>query len=162
MVVDEVDDLAMPRRQAGEATAPNFSPMLCLERRFPIVRRIAGVYGSFVRRLVPTPHLGQRLVTGDGQQPGRDRRARLESAGLPPDVEEHFAGDVLPERLAADEPQYETVDARMMPCEQDLHREPVAGCDLCDQRLVRVVLGRGRPPPGGDTRDELGKVVAHG
>src|SRR6266568_4397660 len=54
-----------------------------------------------------------------------------------------------------------TVDARMMPCEQDLHRESVAGCDLCDQRLVRVVFGRGRPPLGGNTRDEPGKVVAH-
>jgi len=65
------------------------------------------------------------------------------------------------ERLAAEQPQYETVDARMMPCEQDLHRESVAGCDLCDQRLVRVVFGRGRPPLGGNTRDEPGKVVAH-
>src|SRR5262249_17309536 len=94
------------------------------EGRVRIVGRVAGVDGPFIGRLGPPPQLGQRLVTGNGQQPGRDRRARLEPVGLPPDPKEHFAGDVLRQRLAAEQPQYETVDARMMPGEQDLHRKP--------------------------------------
>src|SRR5260370_21230406 len=41
VVVDEVDDLAMPRGQPGEAVAPNLSPMLARERRFWLLRRLA-------------------------------------------------------------------------------------------------------------------------
>src|SRR5262252_2712732 len=136
--------------------------MLDREGRFRIVRRVAGVHAPRIRwRLGPAPQFGQRLVTGDGQEPGRDRRAALESVGFPPDVEEYLAGDILGEGLAAEQPQYEAVDTRMVPCEQDLHREPVAGCDLCDERLVRIVLGRGRSLRGGYSRHEPGKVAAH-
>jgi hypothetical protein len=136
--------------------------MLDREGRFRIVRRVAGVHAPRIRwRLGPAPQFGQRLVTGDGQEPGRDRRAGLEPVGLPPDVEEYLAGDILGEGLAAEQPHDEPVDARMMPCEQDLHREPVAGCDLCDERLVRIVFGGGRWPLRGDSRHEPGKVAAH-
>jgi hypothetical protein len=50
----------------------------------------------------------------------------------------------------------------MVAGEQNLHGEPVAGCDLGDQRRVRgVVILRFRRPPGGDIRDKSGKVAAH-
>jgi hypothetical protein len=83
------------------------------------------------------------------------------TGGLAASIEEYLAGDILGEGLAGEQPQYEAVDARMMPCEQDLHREPVAGCDLCDERLVRIVFGGGRSLLGGDSRHEPGKVAAH-
>src|SRR5262249_12504342 len=95
-------------------------------------------------------------------KPGRDCRACLEPPRLPPDVEEYLAGDILGEGLAAEQPQYEAVDTRMVPCEQDLHREPIAGCDLCDERLVRIVLGRGRSLRGGYSRTSPAKSLRIG
>src|SRR5712691_3648114 len=42
--------------------------------------------------------------------------------------------------LVADEPQHEPIDAHVMPREQKMHRELVAGRDPPDQRLVRCGL----------------------
>jgi hypothetical protein len=50
----------------------------------------------------------------------------------------------------------------MVPREQYLHCEPVAGRDLCNQRRVGVVfvLRVGRSP-GDDPRGEPNKVIVH-
>src|SRR5262249_51211256 len=86
--------------------------------------------------------------TRDRQEPGRECRARLEAVSLSPHAQEHVAGQILRGRGIADQPQYEAIDPGVVAREQDLHRQAVAGGDLADQRLVRVVVpGRARALP---------------
>jgi hypothetical protein len=61
---------------------------------------------------------------------------------LPPNVEKHFADQILRGRFVAHHPQHEPVDADMMAREQHLHREPIAAGDASDQNLVRSRLHR--------------------
>ena len=144
VVVDEIDDLPMLPGKLLHASPQDFPAMLVLEQDFRIIRRIADVRALVVDRLLgPMSQLGERLVTRDGQNPSGDRRARLEPVRLTPHAEERLAGDIFRDRIIADDPQYETIDPDMVPCEQDLHREPVAGRDLLDQCLIRMF-----PPSG--------------
>ena len=110
--------------------------------------RIVGLILDLRRRLLiqlllrPAPQRRQRLEAGDAQHPGRHRRAALEFSGLPPDVEEHLADQVLRRRFVAHQPQHEPVHPHMVPREQHLHGEPVALGDPRDQNLVRSRLHR--------------------
>ena len=80
MVVDEVDDLAMRRRQLGDAGAQDGAGGAAVERGF----RGVGLVGDLkhvllVDVLVPAlAQRGQRLEAGDRQQPGGNLRAAFE------------------------------------------------------------------------------------
>ena len=87
----------------------------------------------FVR---PLPQRRQRLVAGDRQEPCRNLRPCFETVGLAPDVEKHFTDEVFRLRRFTHQPQDKPVDANVMPGEQNLHRELVAGRDPSDQRFV--------------------------
>ena len=144
MVVDEVDDLAMLGRQSGQALPQHRAFIFLRQRHFRIVGVIFNGRGRLIIQflLAAPPQRRQRLEAGDAQHPGRDRRASLELFGLPPDVEKHFADQVLRRCFVAHHPQHEPVDADMMTREQDLHGEPIAAGDASDQNLVRSRLHR--------------------
>ena len=141
VIVDEVDDLAVLARQPRQAPAQDFTPVLALQRRFQIVAR-SNLDILFQCHIAPAPDRGHRLVAGDGQEPGRGRRAPLEPVCVPPRGDERFAGDVLGQRPVAHEPQDEAVDPGVVARIQDLHRRPVAASDPFEQCLVRLVLAR--------------------
>src|SRR5438132_13648673 len=81
----------------------------------------------------PAARLCRKLC---GKGPGAGMPSRpLPSAGVrssPPGA--------ISTALVADEPQHEPIDAHVMPREQKMHRELVAGRDPPDQRLVRCGL----------------------
>src|SRR4030095_4034346 len=79
VVVDEVDDLAMLRRQTGQGVAKQFASVLLLQRGLRIVRGIrdGGCDPRVQLRIDPAATGRQRLVVGDREQPGRNRSAPL-------------------------------------------------------------------------------------
>src|SRR5258705_2362368 len=103
MIVDEIDYLPMLPREPPQALAQDFPTMLDLEGDFRRIRRIADLRALLVgRRFLRTAaQFGQRLVTGNSQQPSRDRRACLEPVSLLPNPEKNVAGKVLRERIVA-------------------------------------------------------------
>src|SRR5262249_22068857 len=113
------------------------------------------------RLRVPLAQRRERLVPGDGQEPSADRGAPLEAACLPPHVEKYLADQILRQAFIADEPKHEPVDANVMPREQEVNRELVAGRDPPDQRLVRCRLhpaahfGRGKRRSGSNAARQL-------
>jgi hypothetical protein len=55
---------------------------------------------------------------------------------LAPDVQEHFADEILRRTYFANEPENETVDPDMMAREENLHRKLVACRNASDQHFV--------------------------
>ncbi len=82
VVVDEVDHLAMLRRQFGQGIAQQFASVLLLQRGLRIIRGICdrGCDPRVQFRVDPTAVGRQRLVAGDREQPGRNRSARQRRA----------------------------------------------------------------------------------
>src|SRR6478735_4413350 len=150
-------------REPRQAFAQNFPAMLDLEGDFRRVSGIADVPAVLVgyRGLRATAELGQRLVTGNCQQPGRDRRAGLEPVSLLPHAEKHVASEILRRRNVSHHPQDETVYAGVVPREQGLHREPVTGRDFGYQRLIRGIRALPRRPVSRNVVVRPGEIVAH-
>ena len=76
-------------------------------------------------------------------------------------VEQHIAGKVFRQRIVAHHAQDETVNPGVVPREQRLHREPVAGRDLGNQRLIGGIDGLRRRPVGRNVAVRPSKIVAH-
>src|SRR5262245_26693639 len=80
MVVGEVDDLAVNRRQYGKAATKKFAPVLKLDLHFWGVSGVDGPSRDFLADvfLDPHPQGGERLEVRSAQKPSRNRRAPLE------------------------------------------------------------------------------------
>jgi hypothetical protein len=100
--------------------------------------------GLVVVQFLFTPALQriERLEAGDTENPCGDCRTSLESSGLPPDVKEHIAVQLLRNGLVTHRAQHELEDPDTIAREQSLHGGPVALGDLCGQDLVRNRLHR--------------------
>jgi hypothetical protein len=89
------------------------------------------------RGVEPAPQFVERLEARNRKQPGRRSRAPPKLVRMPPNREKDLAGEVVGARRIADEAQDEAIDTRLVAREQRVHGEPVAGCDLGNQRGVR-------------------------
>src|SRR5262249_11936685 len=100
-VVDEIDDLAMDRRDLVEAACDHCALLGLLERDFRIVALILDPSRNpVIERLhLPPPEHLQRQIASDAQQPGRDLRPALEAPSAAPYFEENLADDVFGRRL---------------------------------------------------------------
>src|SRR5215471_15611888 len=94
----------MGRRQLCKTVAQD-------RRRLPSVNRylgvVVGILDSCYRCLVqffgpPVLQRRKRLVAGNRRQPGGNLRSTLESSGVAPNVQEHFADQILSSRLISD------------------------------------------------------------
>jgi Cobalamin synthesis protein cobW C-terminal domain len=136
-------------RCSGESAPRHFAQhraaMLVRPGCFGIGSGIARVHFFWGRRgVAPAPQFLERLEARNRKQPGRRSGAPLKLVRMPPNREKNLAGEVVGARRIADEAQDEAIDARLVAREQDVHREPVAGCDPRDQRGVRHVRSRAR------------------
>ena len=116
MVIDEIDHLAVRRRQPGQTFLNDGIAILGVHHGLGIIggirdRRRHAIIETFVGA---TPKRRQRLVTGDREQPGRHLGFRFEALGLPPDIEEHLAYEVLGERDISRQTNDETVHPYVM------------------------------------------------
>src|SRR6266699_74661 len=84
----------------------------------------------------PLARLGRKLC---GKGPG----AGMPSRPIPPSGVRSSPPGPISTALVADEPEREPIDAHVMPREQKMHRELIAGRDPPDQRLVRCGLHPG-------------------
>ena len=111
MVVDEVDHLAVLRRQLCQGLAQELAATLLLQGGLGSVRGIGDCGGNpLVQfRIDPRAPRRQCLVAGDRKQPGRNRCAALERRSLTPDVEKHFAQEIFRDRLVAHNAQQPAV-----------------------------------------------------
>ncbi len=118
MVVDEINDLSMLRRQLGQALAHQICPHLVLQNEVWTVRRVRNAERAVVQSGIgPSPACGEGFVAGDREQPRRDRSARLEGSGLPSNVEEHLAEQIFGKGLFVDEAEKPPVNGDAMTCE---------------------------------------------
>ncbi|KTT92367.1 hypothetical protein NS44R_14600 [Mammaliicoccus sciuri] len=139
MVVDQVDDLAMRRRQLGDASAQDLAGGGAIERGF---RRIGAVgdlqHVVLVDVLVlALAQRGQRLEAGDREQPGRDLRAAFELGRGAPDVQEHLADQVLGHGGVAHHAQHEAVNPDVVTGIERVHRGAVVLGDTREQHFIR-------------------------
>jgi hypothetical protein len=67
-----------------------------------------------MHRSAPWPACGEGFVAGDREQPRRDRSARLEGSGLPPNGEEHLAEQIFGKGLFVDEAEKPPVNGDAM------------------------------------------------
>src|SRR6266511_3047499 len=158
MIVDQVDDLTMLRRQSGQCPAQQLAPILFLQCDFRVIRRIRdGGLDFFVQfgAFCSPPTCRQGLMASNRLLPRRDRGAALEATRLTPHIEKNLAQEVLGKRLIADEPKKPAVDVGPMPGEQSLHRwfaasadtaATAAGCGRTDTLSMRG-SPRSRFPP---------------
>src|SRR6185312_14836837 len=139
MVVDQIDDLAVRRRQLCHTGAQDFAGGGAIERSFRrvgFIRNFAHVF--LIDVLEPAlPQRGQRLETGDRQQPGRDLRAALELGRRAPDIEEHLTDQVFRHAGVADDPHDEAVNPHIVSGIKNVHRRSVAVGNAFQQHLVR-------------------------
>src|SRR5262249_39599373 len=71
----------------------------------------------------------QSPIARDRQEPGRDATAPLESSGMTPDLEEHFAHQVFGSFLFIDQAQCKAIDAKPVFRKQNVHCVLVALCN---------------------------------
>src|SRR5262245_28601388 len=101
----------------------------------------------------------KRLVAGDRQQQGGNLGSTLESSGLAPNVQEHFADEILSSRLIPDKAGEKPEDPHVVAGKQNLHRMLVARGNRSNQRYVTRVRG---PPAGASNGVELARGAAGG
>jgi hypothetical protein len=101
----------------------------------------------WIRLPRPTRHLsdGGAPRAPCSVQPCRDRRAPLESGGVPPHVEKHFTQEVLGQGIIVYEPQQPPIQRHPIPCEERSHSGLVACSDPSDQRFIRRTFARRCP-----------------
>src|SRR5262245_35168588 len=87
MVVDEVDHLAMWRRQSGQAASQNRALLIAMQHVLGVVGALDRLCESRAQLLRgATPQRRQSQVACDGEQPGRYLCAGVVVARTPPDV----------------------------------------------------------------------------
>jgi hypothetical protein len=148
MVVDEIDNLPMLRRQPGQTLAQRVTRILLLHRHFRIIGRILDRIGGLVVQfgVFPAAQRSEGLESRNGQEPGGNGGSAFELAGLTPNIEEHLADEIFRDLFAPNQPKPETEHPDVVPSVQDLHGEPVALSDPSDQNLVRSRLCRTQWP----------------
>jgi len=128
VVVDQIDDLPVLRRERGQAHAQGIAGILLLYRHF----RVVGGVGDRSRRLVvqfrvrPAPQGRKRLEPHNPKQPSGNRRPALEPARLPPDVKEYLADKILGELFVPHQAKSEAKHPDVMAAVQHPHRGFVA------------------------------------
>src|SRR5262245_60744015 len=128
----------MLRRQSGQALAYELCPRLLLQNEVWTV----GMVPNAKREIVipfdirPASARGESFIASDGEEPGRDRSARLKGGGLPPNVEEHLAEQIFRKSLFVHETEKPPVNCDAMTCEYRLHREPIPCRDPLDQSCI--------------------------
>src|SRR5262249_37816961 len=163
MIVDEVDDLAMRRRELRQALTQSRTLALFLQNCLRAVRAVGNAARDLIveRIIGAAAQCGQRLVAGDREEPGGNLRTSFGTAGVLPDLEKHLARKVLGGGCVVHEPQRKTIDSHMMPCVEDLHGESVAGGGAFDEPLTgtvpvdvmggkfrkRAIIQHNTPPP---------------
>src|SRR5258707_3339369 len=111
MIVDEINDLAMGRRQLRQAPRQNRAVVLFLQDRLRTLR----VVGNFacdllVERIIgAAAQGGQRLVTRNREYPGRNPRTPFKAPSVLPDVEKRVARKILGGGPGVHYAQHETV-----------------------------------------------------
>src|SRR5262245_23700008 len=142
MIVDEIDDLALRRRELRQALPQNAALVLLLQDRLGAVRVVGNTASDLVveRIIGAAAQCGQRLVAGDREYPGRNLRTPFEARSVLPDLEKRVAGKVLGGGRVVHEPQHETVDSYMMARVEDLHRASVAGGDAFYEPFTGTIV----------------------
>src|SRR5262249_4217778 len=97
---------------------------------------------SFVR---PPLQRRKRLIAGNREKPSGNRGSTLESSGLTPNVQEHFADEILSSQLIPDKAGEKSEGPHVVVGKQNLHRMLVARGNRANQRYVRCIRGL----PGG-------------
>src|SRR5262249_33368204 len=97
MIVDEIDDLALRRRELGQAPPQNGALVLLVNDRLGAFRVVGNAAQDIVvERSIGTPaQCGQRLVSGDREYPGGNLRPPSEAPSVLPYVEKRVAREVL-------------------------------------------------------------------
>ncbi len=144
VVVDQVDDLAVRRREFGDAGAQDrtgverssdasgVSPSSAISRRVLVDVIVAAL-----------AQRGQRLEAGDRQQPGGNLGTAFELTGGAPDVQKHLADEVFRHRGIAHNAQDEAVNPDVVTGIKYMHRRTAALGDALQQRFVRCRAGNG-------------------
>src|SRR5262249_52789637 len=106
----------MLKRQSGQALAHELCPRLLLQNEVWTVRRVRNAKREVVVPfdIPPAPACGEGSIASDGEEPGRDRSARLKGGGLPPNVEEHLAEQIFRESLFVHEAEKPPVNCDAM------------------------------------------------
>ena len=145
LVIDEVDHLAVERRQLGETFLQNVASLALIHRNRGSVRRVLDDFGGPLIELRPgaPPAFRDGPETSDGHQPSRDLRPSLEFVRVSPSVEKHLVDDVLRDRFVAGEARDEAAEAVMMTHIEQLDGALVFAGHQSDQRFVRE-LARSR------------------
>src|SRR5215472_6350526 len=139
MIVDEVDDLAMRRRQFCHAGAQDLARVRTIQRGF---RRI-GLIGDLAHFLLvdvfetPLTQRGQRLEARDRQQPGRHLGAAFELARGAPHIQEDLADEVFGHGGIAHDAQDEAVNPYVVAGVENVHGRAVAVGDALKKHLIR-------------------------
>src|SRR5215831_19775554 len=151
----------MGGRQLCETLEQDLGLLPILHRYLGVVPGILDgccrIFVQFFSR--PAPQLRKRLVAGNRKKPGRNLGSALESSGLTPNVQEHFADEVFSSRLV-NEAQEKPVDAYIVPCEQNPHGTFVAGGNRLDQSCIGFIRRLSRN--GSGIEPAHGVVGRHG
>ncbi len=85
---------------------------------------------------------GQRLETGNRQQPGGNLGTAFELAGGAPHVQKHLADEVFGQGGVAHHTQHEAVNPDVMTGIKHMHRRAAALGDTPEQHLIGCRAGR--------------------
>jgi hypothetical protein len=77
-------------------------------------------------------------MASDGQNPGQDLGALLESVGMLPHLEKGLTDQILGERSVVDHSEHVTKYAGVIPRSQRTHGLRVCSCDALDKLRVRT------------------------
>src|SRR5262249_28764589 len=84
----------------------------------------------------PTAPRRECLAACNREQPGRNRRARLERGGVPPHVEKHFTQEGLGQGLIVYQTQQPPIQRHPIPSEDRSHSSLTACGDPSDRRFT--------------------------
>jgi hypothetical protein len=83
----------------------------------------------------------KRLIAGNREKPGGNLGSTLKSSGLPPNVQEHLADQILSSRVVPDKADEKPEDPHVMAGKQNLHRMLVARGNRANERYIRCIRG---------------------